>query len=359
VVRGTVFATDGEFTGTIKAGTTILGSQATNYGSGTGFFSGLDVGTYKWRVGNPSGARIQWTGSAVEVYNASGQLTISSGGISASFVSGLGTLATQNSVSTSQVSGLGTLATKNSVSATTEVTGLGTLATKNSVSAATEVTGLGALATQNSVNWNTQIVNIPAFGNFAYLSQITSANISTYIAGAAIGEAYIANAAITSAKIADAAIGSAKIGDAAITSAKIANAEVSTLKIAGNAVTVPIYNSNFVDTRTYGTSWYTVLSMTVPVSGLQFGEYIGLIVNSVSSIYPADSVNTDVILGIFINGVLVTELATSINIYGFSHAGAGYALVTNGSNSVEFKIRTNANKQMTVVTYATALAGKR
>jgi hypothetical protein len=166
-------------------------------------------------------------------------------------------------LSVSNISGLGDLATQDSVSAG-DVSGLGTLATQNTVSTS-QVTGLGTLATANSVNWNTQIVNIPAFGNFAYLSTITSANISTYIAGAAIGTAYIANAAITSAKIgdgeistakigtgqitnakiADAAINSAKIEDAAITNAKITNAAVDTLKIAGNSVTINSYANFF------------------------------------------------------------------------------------------------------------------
>jgi hypothetical protein len=122
---------------------------------------------------------------------------------------------------------------------TSNISGLGTLATKNSVSATTEVTGLGTLATKSAVSWNTDISNIPAFGGFAYISSITSANISTYIASAAIGTAYISNAAITNALIANAAVTNAKIGDAEITSAKIGNAEVGTLKIAGNAVTIP------------------------------------------------------------------------------------------------------------------------
>ena len=213
VVRGTVYATNGEFTGTVKAGTTILGGLATAYSSGSGFYAGLDSTVYKWRVGNPTGARIQWTGSAIEVYNASNQLTISSGGISASYVSGLGTLATQNSVSTSQV------------------------------------TGLGTLATQSSVNWSTQITNIPAFGNFAYLNSITSANISTYIASAAIGTAYIANAAITQAQI--------------------GNAAVNTLNIAGNAVTVPstltVISSGIAMTKqtTPFSAWQTIGTLTV------------------------------------------------------------------------------------------------
>jgi hypothetical protein len=79
VVRGTVFATNGQFLGT------LLGGSASSYTIGLGLFSGWTSGTtdanYRWRVGSPTGARIQWTGSAVEVYNASNQLTLSSGGV--------------------------------------------------------------------------------------------------------------------------------------------------------------------------------------------------------------------------------------------------------------------------------------
>jgi hypothetical protein len=59
------------------------------------------------------------------------------------------------------------------------------------------VSGLGSLATANNVDWNTNVVNIPAFGGFAYLSSITSANISTYISSAAIGTAYISDLSAT------------------------------------------------------------------------------------------------------------------------------------------------------------------
>lgn len=58
--------------------------------------------------------------------------------------------------------------------------------------------------------------NITGLSGFASLDKITKDNISTYIAGAAIGTAYIENAAITNAKI--------------------DNAAVDTLKIAGNSV---------------------------------------------------------------------------------------------------------------------------
>jgi hypothetical protein len=82
VVRGTVYATDGEFSGTVKADTTILGGAATTYASGSGFYGSVVESVYKWRVGEPEGARIQWDGTAVEVYNSSNILTLSSGGVS-------------------------------------------------------------------------------------------------------------------------------------------------------------------------------------------------------------------------------------------------------------------------------------
>lgn len=77
-VRGTVYATNGQFSGT------IFGGSAAGYGNGIGFFSGVTTG-YRWRVGDPAGARIQWTGTAIEVYNSSNQLTMSSGGVTQGF----------------------------------------------------------------------------------------------------------------------------------------------------------------------------------------------------------------------------------------------------------------------------------
>ena len=72
-------------------------------------------------------------------------------------------------------------------------------------------------------------------GAFATLSQINTGNISTYIAGAAIGTAYIADAAITSAKIGTAQIGAAHIANATITNAHIANIDAS--KITTGTIT--------------------------------------------------------------------------------------------------------------------------
>jgi hypothetical protein len=220
-VRGTVFATNGQFLGT------LLGGSASGFGSGLGMFSGWTGAAadanYRWRVGSPTGARIQWTGSAVEVYNGSNQLTLSSGGVDWSVVANkpaFGTLASQNSVTTGQVSGLGLLATRNSVGYT-------------------EVSG--TKPPSNATNGAAIGVNLSG--------QITAGNASTFIANAAIGSAQIANASIGSAQIANASIGNAQIANAAITTAKIGDLAVNTLQIAGNAVTIPV--GNFTEGAAY------------------------------------------------------------------------------------------------------------
>jgi hypothetical protein len=136
------------------------------------------------------------------------------------------------------------------------------------------------LATASSVNWNTQIINVPAFGGFAYLSTITSANISTYIAGAAIGNAYISdlNATKITAGLIDAArldatvinakvtnIDAAVIGSGTINVARIGDASIDTLKIAGNAVTVPL-----VVTGAVGTSFGSSTSVSIKTAATIF-----------------------------------------------------------------------------------------
>lgn len=65
----------------ILSGGALFTQGAIAYATGTGVWMGQDGGAYKWRAGNPAGARIQWTGSALEVYNSSNQLTIASGNV--------------------------------------------------------------------------------------------------------------------------------------------------------------------------------------------------------------------------------------------------------------------------------------
>lgn len=67
----------------------IFGGSATAYGTGTGLFAGLDAGTYKFRVGNPSGTRVTWDGSNLAI--AGGSLTVgTSPAVSGTTMSGSG-----------------------------------------------------------------------------------------------------------------------------------------------------------------------------------------------------------------------------------------------------------------------------
>ena len=90
-------------------------------------------------------------------------------------------------------------------------------------------------------------------GAFATLSQINTANVSTYIGAAAIDTAYIANAAIKTALI----------DNLAVTTGKIANLAVDTLQVAGNAITVPVGNYTEASITTSATTFTEVQSVTI------------------------------------------------------------------------------------------------
>ena len=69
--------------GTMTAGNFTLDASgfikggATTFAAGNGFWMGYDSTTYKWRVGNPSGNRISWDGSSLEIVSTG--LNISGG----------------------------------------------------------------------------------------------------------------------------------------------------------------------------------------------------------------------------------------------------------------------------------------
>lgn len=249
-VRGTVYATAGQFIGT------LLGGAANGYTSGVGLYSGGDTaGNYRWRVGAPTGARIQWTGSTIEVYNGSNQLTLSSGGVTWDTVSGkpaFGAMSYIDSITAANVGTyIGAAAIGEAYIGTITAAKIDSRNLTIKDAAGTVIFGAGnnldwgRISGQPSNIFNSNIsigsngvlygagggsVSLSGLGagNFAFLNQINSGNIGTYIATAAIGGAYIQNAAI----------GTALIADAAIVNGKIGNLAVDTIKIAGNSVTV-------------------------------------------------------------------------------------------------------------------------
>lgn len=71
--------------GTMTAGNITLAATgfvrggAVNFASGVGIWMGYDNGYYKMRAGAPGSSRMEWNGTAFNIYDGSGNLTISSG----------------------------------------------------------------------------------------------------------------------------------------------------------------------------------------------------------------------------------------------------------------------------------------
>jgi len=84
-------------------------------------------------------------------------------------VSGLGTLATQDTVAAAQITGLGDLALEDFVNANTQVTGLGALALLDAVTT-NQVSGLGSLALLDTVSTN----QVTGLGSLAVLDTVNT-----------------------------------------------------------------------------------------------------------------------------------------------------------------------------------------
>lgn len=269
---------------TLDAAGFIRGGS-TGYMTGTGIWAGYHSGAYKLHVGNPTGAGFTWDGTVFTIRGADGSVLLASG----------------SGVSYAKLSGVPT-----------------SLAGIN----ATEATKLAGIESGATVG--------AAFGS-NISGQITAANASTYIAGAAIGSAQIADAAIGSAKIASAAVGSAQIADAAIGSAKIGDAQVGTLKIAGEAVTVPrsaytdaegntsSYDNGIVN---YDATWATVQSLYIDAGGANVSITGGCRLYSSTSVSDGQGANIRVLTpsGAVIGPVFVgTAGSSSFYSYGVIH----------------------------------------
>ena len=111
--------------GTITAGSITLDQSgyirggATAFNSGSGFWQGYDTNTYKWRVGTPGSSRAEWNGSSFNIYDGSGNLTISSGVVDYTKINGKpSSLSGINSTEGSKLSGIASGATVGAPSGT-------------------------------------------------------------------------------------------------------------------------------------------------------------------------------------------------------------------------------------------------
>ena len=134
---------------------------------------------------------------------------------------------------------------------------------------AVSASGIGAVKTDltnapsSILNSNVSLGTLGA-GAFAYLNSITSANISTYIASAAIGSAQIGT--LTAGNIGANTIDASKMAANSITAANAAlgDATVSTLKIQNQAVSIVTVYSSTQDSG--DARWRTSYTHTFPIS---------------------------------------------------------------------------------------------
>lgn len=210
ILAGNITSTAGL---TVGAGGSIKGG-ATGFNAGTGFWMGYESGVYKFSLGAAGGARLLWDGSTFAIYDSLNQVVLASG----------------SGVPWSKVSG-----------PPTSLAGIN----------ATEGNKLAGIQDGADVTWTHTAAGIQNQGWFATLNQITSSNVATYIANAAIqnaqiggdiwssnwnwaqgwylqrnGNLYCANAYVR--------------GDVEASSLKANAGIVNTLHIAGNAVTIPV-----------------------------------------------------------------------------------------------------------------------
>lgn len=282
--------TAGTITAAVDMRSPLIRSGAVSYGQ-AGFFLGNDGGTNKFYIGNGStgvsGRELSFNGTDVTVR---GTIFAYAGNISN---------VTANNITIYDNAGGILLQSGSGIRASDLLNSFVTLS------------GLGA-------------------GSFAFINQLTPANISTYIQSAAIGSALIANAAITNAKIGDLEVSTAKIQNAAITSLKINDLAVSTLKIAGNAVTVPTTVSTSVKENVVTGSYTTHITASI------FMDTPGVLYASLTASLGFPNNPSESLHELLVNGVLLARLNTGVS-FVQSVALSGGIFVGTGTMTVSYR----------------------
>lgn len=338
--NGTILVTPFEVVNnTVRIGTALIGDgtitdakigseiKSTNYAVGsTGWIIKKD-GTAEFGAASIRG---QLTAAQIDTRN----LTIKDANGTVLFGSG-------TKLPVAQILGLGSLATRSSVSATTgDVTGLGTLATKNDVLIGQTVKIF------NSATQTTDVLGVGDFVN--RLSKLNNNNISTFMENAAIGNAYIGNAA------------------------------VGTLSIAGEAVFVPRYIEQVASSINLLSTFYydpfvvvaptdphpgDIATLQMPISGLGPTEQVRVIVILIMQVYPGNSITTDLVYGIFANGVQNNETGATLGANGISVSSVGSFLLGNGNHLISVRVKRAAGlpdkPNNTFISRIVAMTGKR
>jgi hypothetical protein len=225
-------------------------------------------------------------------------------------------------------------------------TGSGTAVANNAISinANGTLTGAGGGAVTpvgiNAINVN--LSNAPAgilnsnvtlgtlgAGGFAYLSQITSANVTTYIAGAAIGTAQVG--VLTAGNIGANTIDASKIAANTITAGQIASNTITAGQIAANTITAGQIAANTITAGQIAANTITasqIASNTITATQIAANSITAdrLSVSNLSAI----SANLGTVTAGSISGTSLS-VGSSPAVSGTSMTGAGAIINTSGT----------------------------
>lgn len=144
----------------LTVGTTgAIKSAGATWGSNTGWWQGYDAGLYKFKYQNGL-SRVEWNGSAFNVYDASGNLSISAGVVNYTFVTNKPTsLSAINSGEGTKLSGIAAGATVGA-DWSTNVTSKPTSLSGINSGEGTKLSGIAAGATVGA-DWSSNVTNKP------------------------------------------------------------------------------------------------------------------------------------------------------------------------------------------------------
>lgn len=291
----------------IQSGGALLTQGVTNYSSGTGLWTGETGGLYKFRIGNPAGARLDWDGSSLNIYTAANQLVLKSGAFTlrtnqiAPF--NFWTMNGSNFVnlgSTWSYDGTTLVIPSGSNSVTSDSPAMDLSGQGSTFIISFKARGSGRTLTvdlfpdtlpessflltgdweEYSATWTSTHADLAScvlrFFADSVAVQVEIADVMLTISSertlfvphvrAGVGVRNPLTASNVSTYMANATIGTAQIIDANITTAKIGTAQVDTLQIAGNAVTVPVH-AYTAGVQSFSTVYVTTQSASITAGG--------------------------------------------------------------------------------------------
>ena len=137
-------------------------------------------------------------------------------------------------------------------------------------------------------------------------------------------------------------INDAFIGNGTIGRAQIGVAQIDTLRLGGEAVIIPRFNE-VVTSLGLTESWSDdVCYVDFTVSGLPASSSASVCVTAVLQSYPSNGTSTNLVVGIFANGSLNTEVGNTYAASGITTTNVGQFPVGNGTHRASIRVKCRA-----------------